>query len=282
VPELRGKLVFGAASLGMAYGLPRDDAAANQAPDESDATAIVEQALSLGVTTFDTAPAYGDSELRLGRALGGRGQVWTKVAAGDPSTSLDASLVRLQRPSVQLLQWHNWTAVLGGDASWVRAWSVLRGDARVERLGATTYGVDDAVAAAESGFFDVVQCEFNLLNQRVVAALSGRSIKVAVRSVLLQGALTDEGRALPSKPALRGGVERARSLAHGRLTRFALRAALEHPAITHVLIGIDRRAQLDEAVEIADGPSLTDDDRAAIASLDLAGDPATDPRTWSN
>ena len=279
-PELRGKLVFGAASLGMGYGLPRDGGAANAAPSEADAAALVEHALELGVTTFDTAPAYGDSEVRLGRALADRASVWTKVASGDPSASLDASLSRLQRSRVQLLQWHNWTRALEQDVTWIRAWSALRGDARVERLGATTYGVDDAVAAAESGLFDVVQCEFNLLNQRVVAALSERSITIAVRSVLLQGALTDEGRALPDKPTLRDGVERARSVAHGELTRFALREALERSTISHVLVGIDRRAQLDEAIDIADGASLTDDDHAAIATLDLGGDPACDPRTW--
>src|SRR5207302_130617 len=108
---------------------------------EADAAALVERALELGVTTFDTAPAYGDSEARLARALGDRGSVWTKVAAGDPSTSLSASLARLARPRVQLLQWHNWTAPLAQDAAWVRAWSALRCDPRAERLGATTYGV---------------------------------------------------------------------------------------------------------------------------------------------
>jgi aryl-alcohol dehydrogenase-like predicted oxidoreductase len=232
------------------------------------------------MTTFDTAPAYGESELRLGRALRSRGRVWTKVAAGDPSASLDASLARLQRSSVQLLQWHNWTSALADDAAWVRAWSALRGDPRVERLGATTYGVADAVAAAGSGLFDVVQCEFNVLNQRVVSALAGKPIAVAVRSVLLQGALTDEGRALPDKPALRTGVERAHAVARGQLTRFALRAALEHAAIAHVLVGIDRQQQLDEAIAIATGEPLSQDQREAIASLDLGGDPACDPRTW--
>jgi aryl-alcohol dehydrogenase-like predicted oxidoreductase len=279
--ELRDKLVFGAASLGMAYGLPREGAGANTAPSEADAVALVEHALALGVTTFDTAPAYGESEQRLGRALGARGQVWTKVAAGDPSASLDASLARLQRSRVELLQWHNWTAALAADSGWRDAWTKLRGDARALRLGATTYGVDDAVAAADSGLFDVVQCEFNLLNQRVVGALAGHRIVIAVRSVFLQGALTDEGRALPDKPTLRAGVARARAAAEGiGLTRLALHAALGHPAIGHVLVGIDRTEQLDEAVQTAVLAPLTAADRARIAALDLGGDPACDPRTW--
>jgi aryl-alcohol dehydrogenase-like predicted oxidoreductase len=282
VPDLRDKLVFGAASLGMAYGLPRPGATGSAAISEADAAALIEHALDIGVITFDTAPAYGDSEARLGRTLGPRGRVWTKVAGGDPSVSLDASLARLSRRRLELLQWHNWTAALAADAAWRSAWSALRGDPRVERLGATTYGVADAVAAADSGLFDVVQCEYNLLNQGVVAALAGRSIAVAVRSVYLQGALTDEGRSLPDKPALRLGVERARAAAEGvGLTRLALGAALDHPDIAHVLVGIDRSEQLDEAAQTASlALPLSVAERARIPALDLAGDPACDPRTW--
>lgn len=284
-PPALQRVVFGAASLGMAYGLPRQGAVANIAPAESDAAALVERALALGITTFDTAPAYGESESRLGRLLGARGAVWTKVAAGDPGASLAASLVRLRRPRVELLQWHNWTAALGHDAAWTAAWSSLRGDARVARLGATTYGVADAVAAATSGLFDVVQCEFHILNQGVVAALAEHArrgaITVAVRSVLLQGALTDDGRELPDLPSLRAGVERARSAAGGvGLTRLAVRAALEHPAIAHVLVGIDRLEQIEEVSRIAAGPALGAGLSERVASLDLGGDPACDPRTW--
>lgn len=278
MPELQTKLVFGAVSIGLAYGLPRAPGVANQAPSDADVELLVDRALALGITTFDTAPAYGDSERRLGRVLGSRGRVWTKVTAGDPSASLAASLEHLQRPHVELLQWHNWTAPLGRDEAWVAAWRRLRGDARVAQLGATTYGVADAVAAVDSGLFDVVQCEFNLLRQSVVTALAGR-ITTAVRSVLLQGALTDEGRVLPALPALRAGVDRVRAVSP-RVTRLALRAALEHPAIAHVLVGIDRVAQLDEAVAIATGDPLSATERAAIATLDLGDDPASDPRTW--
>jgi aryl-alcohol dehydrogenase-like predicted oxidoreductase len=275
---VRDKLVFGAASIGMSYGLPREGAAVNEAPTEAHAAALVEQALRVGLSTFDTAPAYGESEARLGKILAGRGNVWTKVASGDPSASLTSSLAKLARDRVELLQWHNWTAALARDTAWVTAWQALRRDSRVAQLGATTYGIADAVAAADSGLFDVVQCEFHLLNQGVVTALRGKRIAVAVRSVFLQGALTDEGRALPALPVLRTGVARARAASHGiGLTCLALRAALEHPAITHVLVGIDRAAQIDEAVGIANGPPLPEID---LAALDLHGDPACDPRTW--
>jgi aryl-alcohol dehydrogenase-like predicted oxidoreductase len=279
------ELVFGTVALGMAYGLPRPGAHKNAMPSDAEAEALVERALELGVTTFDTAPAYGESEARLGRILGERARVWTKVSGGAFEDSIAASFAKLRRPRIELLQWHNWTAALGGDAAWRSRWSALRKDDRILQLGATTYGVTDAVAAATCGLFDVVQCEFNVLNQQVVNALAPHAargeIAIALRSVFLQGALTDEGRELPARPALIDGVARARAVAGAAgLTRFALRAALERTEVSYVLVGIDRASQLDEAVRIAGGPPLSDEQAAAIASLDLAGDPACDPRAW--
>ncbi len=279
-------LVFGAVSLGLPYGLRRSGAGANQLPSDDDVRALVEGALALGVDTFDTAPAYGTSEERLGAVLGGRAAVWTKVTAGDPAASLATSLDRLGRSSVDVLQWHNWSAKLASDPAWVERWTALRGDPRVKRLGATTYGVADAVAAVNSGLFELVQVEFNLLVQGVVNAIApdalARRVDIAVRSVLLQGALTDEGRDLPQLPTLREGVRRARDLARegGGLTALAMRAAIEHPAIRYVLIGFDRTAQLQDAVRIAKGPRLTDALHERARALDLSGDPACDPRNW--
>ena len=113
---------------------------------------------------------------------------------------------------------------------------------------------------------------------------SGASdVAIAVRSVFLQGALTDEGRALPDVPrpsATAWPAQRAMASGLG-LTHVALRAALDHPAIAHVLVGIDRAPQLEDAARISCAAPLEPGFRSDLARLDLAGDPACDPRTWS-
>src|SRR5262249_11288191 len=146
----------------------------------------------------------------LGTTLGTRGQVWTKVgwkeSRGPDLTrtvlaSLDASLSRLKRPRVELLQWHNWTANLANDPHFLACWQQLAKQTPVGALGASTYGPQDALIAVESGLFRVVQIEWNLLNQGVVNRIGNiaerRGVALAVRSVFLQGALTEEGRVLP-------------------------------------------------------------------------------------
>lgn len=294
--DVASKLVVGTAALGMAYGLPRNSASSAIAPEEHEARAIVEGALAKGLTTFDTAPAYGESEMRLGRALEGRGRVWTKVGPpkGEVSwlehahQSLEVSYERLGRRRIELLQFHNWSRAWEEAADFRQAWETLRKDPRVEALGATTYGVDDARAAVRSGLFRVVQVEWNLLNQRVIREVGqearDQGVHLAVRSVYLQGALTDEGRALPNKARLREGVEQARRRAQERnlsLTTLALGAALRSEQISFVLVGIDRPAQVQEALAVAEGLEGWTLEEPTLASLDLGGIPEADPRFWT-
>src|SRR3954451_8272803 len=89
--------------------------------DPADQERAVARALELGINYFDTAQMYGngESERNLGRVLKAlkpdvyvgtkvrlppteRGQIGQAIAA-----SLDASLHRLQRDSVELFQFHN-------------------------------------------------------------------------------------------------------------------------------------------------------------------------------
>lgn len=98
----------GPSRLGQVRGAPREDMAR-----------LVRTALGLGVTFFDTAPAYGESEEILGEALAGVDRssylVATKVtvAAGgrdrtpqDADASVTRSLRRLRTDHIDILQLH--------------------------------------------------------------------------------------------------------------------------------------------------------------------------------
>jgi aryl-alcohol dehydrogenase-like predicted oxidoreductase len=157
--------------------------------------AVVARALEGGVTYFDTAPSYGDgrSEENLGRALRdlgawGRVVVGTKVtlttadlgdAAGAVRASLQRSLKRLGRESVDLLQLHSRIGA-GGDrglpaadvagvvAEGMRA--AIR-DGLVRHAGITGLGETEGVLeVVRSGAFDTVQAYFNALNPSAASA----------------------------------------------------------------------------------------------------------------
>src|SRR4051794_12410439 len=57
---------FGCMSLGLA------DVYTSSAKDDEKAIALVHRALDLGITLLDTANIYGDSEIKVGKALKGR------------------------------------------------------------------------------------------------------------------------------------------------------------------------------------------------------------------
>lgn len=280
------RLVLGTAALGLAYGLP--DAAGRRGAAAEEAGAVLAAAASAGIGAIDTAPAYGTAEDLVGMHAASGPAVWTKLGAGDAAGSWTASLTRLRRTRIDLLQWHNWTAAVAHSDDFRRTWDAAHQAPEIMALGATTYGIEDALAAVASGCFAVVQVEFNLLNQAVVAAVAPHAraagVRVAVRSVWLQGVLTARG----DSPALAPDLRAARAAAITRaehlgsdLPALALRAALDHPGIDHVLIGSGSRAELASALVAAEAAPLAARDHAELIDLHVGGS-LCDPRTWPN
>ena len=296
VAERRGRLVVGTAALGLAYGLAAADGS-NAAPDEATAISLLRRAWAAGIPCFDTAPAYGAAESRLGRALPVEGAVWTKFdrrlhpgeLASALQTSLAGSLQRLGRAQVEVFHWHNWTRSAAEETGFAQIWPEFAADPRCGRPACSTYGIDDALAAVASGWFGLVQVEANILNRSVLRAIAGtaraRGVTIAVRSVFLQGVLTPKGAQLPAGLA---GLQHARAQCAGLaerlqipLPQLALRALLDDPDVGHVLIGVDRPQQLAEALTAADAGPLPEAISAELASYEPADRALTDPRTWS-
>ncbi len=283
------RLVLGTAALGLAYGLPRRGNPRAELPDETRVAAVLTTAAQVGIPTVDTAPAYGSAEERIGAAW--RGGVWTKLddrlrlgpsLAEEAVASAAASRQRLGR--IDLLQWHNWTAAVGRDPAFAAACDHLRGIT----LGATTYGVADAVAAVQCRRFAVVQVEWNLLNRASAqAGLQHKTanVRLAVRSVLLQGILSDELATLPAHlNALVPWRDQLIAIAAEcglTLSQLALRAALDLSGADHVLIGCDQPEQVRAAAAIAAGPALPDTILATLLHLRIPAGLPVDPRAWT-
>ncbi len=149
----------------------------------------VARALELGITYFDTAPLYGDgqSEVNLGaalRELGADPIVGTKVRLESPdldrveaaiAESVEASLRRLGRERVDLIQLHNpllshsrpdWAGVtLHHFPAVLRAFETLQRQGKVGFWGITGLGETETLhQAVAAGGFHTVQAVYNLLN----------------------------------------------------------------------------------------------------------------------
>lgn len=195
----------------------------------------VNRALELGINYFDTAASYGDgqSETNLGRVLAElRPQVVvaTKVPLrgddlkdimGAVQRSLEASLNRLGRDSVDVLQLHAQVSMERGGAGWrgsiglkdvlgrggvADAFDAVRSQGLVRFVGFTGLGETAALhQMVDSGRFDLVQVYYNLLNpsaglavppgfaghdfRQLIDLAAARDMGVVIIRVLAGGAL---------------------------------------------------------------------------------------------
>ena len=139
----------------------------------------IQSAVELGITYFDTAPAYGngESEAIFGEALAGLGDkvfVATKIVpdAQNVRKSVESSLDRLQRDALDLLQIHGSSySRQQGDAYFSSGGMLeqmlkLKEEGLIRALGFTTEDNNPAVYRfINSGHFDVVQLCYKLLYQ---------------------------------------------------------------------------------------------------------------------
>lgn len=171
------RLGFGGAPAGLANYL--SPYAPDQPEQRRQVIDALRRALELGVTYFDTAPAYGAgaSEAIYGEALADAGDaifIATKIdpAAVTVRQSVEASLKRLRRDRLDLLQIHGSSytpvaadAILGSGGT-LEQMEQLRDEGLVRFVGFTTEDNNAAVYRfIESGRFDVMQLCYNLLHQ---------------------------------------------------------------------------------------------------------------------
>lgn len=196
------------------------------------------RAIDQGITYFDTASAYGEgvSETNLGRALkalGAKVTVGTKVRirgaerndiAGTIAASVEASLARLQRDSVDILHLHEPTTRKGEAPAFtvdqilneaVPMLQRLRDQGKFRFYGITGLGdASEIVRLLEQGGFSTAQMPCNLLNPSGVVPLPAGS------------AMPDLGRRIRHAASVDVGVMAIRILAGGALSGSEARSPL--------------------------------------------------------
>ncbi len=145
---------------------------------------VVHAALEAGITLFDTADSYLDSEERLGQALGGRrDEVIVATKFGSPlgearpggaapayvRSAVERSLQKLGTDRIDLYQLHR-PDPLTPIADTLGALSELVSEGKVREIGCSNFSVAqlrDAESAASSGsvHFVSVQNQLNLLHR---------------------------------------------------------------------------------------------------------------------
>lgn len=245
-----------------------------------EAAAILKRAFDAGITFYDTARGYTDSEEKLGYALSGaRDKIVIATKSGATTRAslladLETSLRNLRTDYVDILQLHN-PAVLPDPEDAESSYAGLieaREKGMVRFIGITQHSQERAYAAVDSGLYDTLQYPLCYLSSEEDLALIGkcreRDMGVIAMKPLSGGLLTD------ARPA------------------FAFLRQYENVV---PIWGIQRMSELEEIINYdADPPQMDSQMQATIASdrQDLAGNfcracgyclpcPAGIPITWA-
>ena len=297
------ELSVGTVELGMDYGItvPGDYGK----PTKAEAIRLLQRAAEAGVTVFDTAPGYGDSEHILGQALGAdrRCLFATKVSVPRASNgkilhgeagkrrfdqSLARSLKSSCRDSLDIVQIHNATVEVLEQSDSLVLLNRAKQSGLIRWIGASVYQEDEALGAIHSGICDVLQVPYNLLDQRMACRVFPAAIEagvgVIVRSVFLKGALTEKSEWLPEElDGLKCRVQEIKAQLSGswqNVRQAALQFCLAPSSVSTVLVGVRTEEELCEALGFCERADIEGGLHMMAESFACSEEQLLNPSTW--
>lgn len=271
--------------------------------DDDTSLSALRRYLDLGGNFIDTAMGYGNghSEKLVGQVarehpgtlvatkISPKNQQWP---AADSTTAdqafpgehviamTDASLQRLNLPTIDVQQFHVWNDAWLGHGDWQDAVAQLKKDGKIRAFGISIndHQPNNAVKAVEAGAVETVQVIYNVFDQapqdRLLDACHANGVGVIVRVALDEGSLT--GNITPDttfpdgdwrnryfggkrKTELQGklrAIESDLGIGMDQLAETSLRFVLAHPAVSTVIVGMRSVRNVERNAALADGHAL--------------------------
>lgn len=299
-------LTLGTVQLGMPYGIA--NLSGKPALLESDL--LLKTAIDGGVTCYDTAGAYGDSEKVLGQFFSNRPKpvIITKLRLEYNNSTkqhdlekqmrkeVTTSLDQLQISKIPVMMLHNPDVLLYHGESVKSCFQTLMSEQLISKAG-VSFGADihesftHLLEYVEDDIYEAVQIPMNLLDHRL---LHNNGLKrlhelgklIFVRSLFLQGLLFMSPDALPDHlHEAREPLCTLRSLAEEEglsLSQLAVTFIRDLPEIDSLVIGAETAMQFKDSLKLIAGPALSNQTRARIMeSIPELPCSVLDPALWS-
>lgn len=284
------EIAFGCVEIGMPYGIgvegPKDMLS------EKEAVELLNLAVDSGINFFDTARMYGNSEDIIGKAfksrrhevvlatkcvhlLDAQGKLPPKGKIKEIiEQSLLESLRNLQTDYVDLFMLHQATPEILDNEEILTTFAKLKKKGLFRATGVSTYTTEVSKKTIDSGLWNMIQLPFNLMDQRqgvLFKEAEEKGVGIVVRSVLLKGLLSDRGVNLhPALSKVEKHIANYKRLLEGcnyDLSSLATKFALSFPEVSAVLIGIDKKEYLEQALKTVDGTYLGEEKLKTIREM---------------
>ena len=211
---------------------------------KEDAAYLLRKAYDAGITFFDSARAYSDSEEKIGLALSDvrdKIVIATKTGATDVKTfweHLHTSLEKLKTDHIDIYQFHNpaFCPKPGDGTGLYEAMLEAREQGKIRFIGLTNHRLNVAEEAARSGLYDTLQFPFCYLATEKDIALVNLCREQNVGFICMKG--------------LSGG------LITNSAAAYAWQAQFDN---TLPIWGVQREHELDEFLSYMDNPPSMDD-----------------------
>ncbi len=275
------RIQLGTVQFGLNYGI----ANTGGKPSYESSRDIVATAYQGEINCFDTAAAYGDSEVILGRALNElklqeKVHIISKIAPFDERdmssreteefiiTSVENSLKRLQRDYLDVCLFHR-----DKDYVYFDVLDNLKSRGLIRGFGLSIDSTDYCDKLLESQV-KFIQLPYNILDKRFddfLIQAAKRNIKVFTRSLYLQGLLLMAENQI--KPFLqdvipiRRELEQLASDSGMTMPELCARFVLSNPAVTSILTGVDNLQQLQQNIELLSKAPLPEDIYQQVKSI---------------
>lgn len=227
---------------------------------EEEAVRLLRKAYAHGVTFFDTARYYTDSEIKVGKAFEGMREkvvIATKTGAADAEAfwkELETSLRNLRTDYIDIYQFHNpsFCPRPGDGTGLYEAMLEAREKGMVRHIGITNHRLNVAHEAVESGLYETLQFPFCYL--------------ATEKDIELVKAAKQAQMGFIAMKALSGGLINNSAAAYAFLAQY-----------DNVLPiwGVQRESELDEFLSYIDNPPVMTGELAGVIAKDrteLLGD----------
>lgn len=264
------QLSLGTVQLGMNYGIANCDGK----PSLEQGMEVLQAAVDGGITSLDTAAAYGDSEHVIGTFLRGYARreelfLTTKCVVDLPDgapaaqvkaqirASLDRSLENLGVEQVGCLMLHHAKDYVRFGDVVAQTFDELVQAGKIVCAGISIYHPEDLDGVLQDGVVSVVQAPMNLMDHALaesphMAEMQRKGILLIARSIFLQGlfflnpaTMIDPDLLAAAAPVLC----RIREIAqeeHMSVAQLAVTYIRDMPGVTGVVLGAEKPNQIKE------------------------------------